>query len=164
MSLDAEWGPVPFEEAEAFFNGKIPMSADDFLDLSNEARVRAFTVSGMAGLDALAQIRDSLAKALQEGQSFAEWKRGVADLLAAWAIDGFHARMIFDTNLNTAYEAGHYQRMMDPDVLEEKPYWRYVPSTAAEPRVEHMAWYDLVLPADDPFWDTHYPPNGWGCQ
>jgi hypothetical protein len=27
-----------------------------------------------------------------------------------------------------------------------------------------MQWYNLILPADDPFWSTHYPPNGWGCK
>ena len=21
-----------------------------------------------------------------------------------------------------------------------------------------------MLAADDPFWQTHYPPNGWGCK
>jgi len=32
------------------------------------------------------------------------------------------------------------------------------------PRPEHIAWHNTVLPADDPWWDTHYPPNGWGCK
>jgi len=32
------------------------------------------------------------------------------------------------------------------------------------PRPEHVAWHNTVLPADDPWWDTHYPPNGWGCK
>jgi len=27
-----------------------------------------------------------------------------------------------------------------------------------------MQWYNVVLPADDPFWQTHTPPNGWGCK
>ncbi len=27
-----------------------------------------------------------------------------------------------------------------------------------------MSWNGLTLPADDPWWNTHYPPNGWGCQ
>lgn len=22
----------------------------------------------------------------------------------------------------------------------------------------------MILPADDPFWRTHFPPNGWGCK
>jgi hypothetical protein len=32
------------------------------------------------------------------------------------------------------------------------------------PRVQHVAWDGLVLKADDPWWNTHYPPNGWRCH
>jgi hypothetical protein len=31
-------------------------------------------------------------------------------------------------------------------------------------RKEHLAWDGLVLPKDDPWWNSHYPPNGWGCK
>ena len=28
----------------------------------------------------------------------------------------------------------------------------------------HQSWNGKILPADDPWWKTHFPPNGWGCQ
>lgn len=31
-------------------------------------------------------------------------------------------------------------------------------------RPQHKAWDNIVLPVDHPFWDTHYPPNGWNCR
>jgi hypothetical protein len=31
-------------------------------------------------------------------------------------------------------------------------------------REEHVSWDGLILPKDDPWWDSHFPPNGWGCK
>ncbi len=38
--------------------------------------------------------------------------------------------------------------------------------TASDGRVreEHRALHGITLPPSDPFWDTHYPPNGWNCR
>jgi hypothetical protein len=44
------------------------------------------------------------------------------------------------------------------------PFWRYRIGNSKKHRPEHEAWNGLVLSADDPWWDTHYPPNGWGCN
>ena len=50
-------------------------------------------------------------------------------------------------------------------IAERRPYWRYRHSDASEhPRPEHVAWDGLVLRHDDPWWDTHATPNGWGCK
>lgn len=50
-------------------------------------------------------------------------------------------------------------------VKADRPWWRYRHSEAVtEPREAHLAWDGLVLHADDSWWTTHYPPNGWGCQ
>ncbi|MCC7202041.1 MAG: minor capsid protein [Nitrospirae bacterium] len=72
--------------------------------------------------------------------------------------------MIFDTNMSTAYMAGRHKQMTDPDVLKARPYWMYDAVNDSRTRPEHRAWDNLVLPADDPWWNTHYPPNGWGCR
>jgi hypothetical protein len=31
-------------------------------------------------------------------------------------------------------------------------------------REEHVSWDGLILPKNDPWWDSHFPPNGWGCK
>jgi len=31
-------------------------------------------------------------------------------------------------------------------------------------RASHRAWHNVTLPVDDPWWQTHYPPNGWRCR
>lgn len=38
--------------------------------------------------------------------------------------------------------------------------------TAGDSRVRdtHAALRDTTLPADDEFWDSYYPPNGWRCR
>ena len=64
---------------------------------------------------------------------------------------------------HTSYAAGRYQQMQA--VKADRPWWRYRHSEAVtEPREAHLAWDGLVLHADDDWWTTHYPPNGWGCQ
>jgi len=51
------------------------------------------------------------------------------------------------------------------EIKHRRPYWRYVHNdTVLQPRPEHLAWHGTVLPADDPWWTTHFAPNGWGCR
>ena len=78
---------------------------------------------------------------------------------------GWRSRVIYDTNLRTAYQAGRYKQLTDPAALKARPYWRYKhDDLVVRPRQHHLAWNGLVLRHDDPFWSTHYPPNGWGCK
>jgi hypothetical protein len=44
------------------------------------------------------------------------------------------------------------------------PVWVYRHGGSRDPRPQHLAWDGLTLPADHPFWQTHSPPNGWGCS
>jgi hypothetical protein len=43
------------------------------------------------------------------------------------------------------------------------PNIRWIASTATTPREEHMQYWGMVLPKDDPFWATSQPGNLWGC-
>jgi hypothetical protein len=54
--------------------------------------------------------------------------------------------------------------MTDPDVLAARPFWRYVAVNDSRTRPAHRSWHNTLLPADHPWWETHYPPNGWNCR
>jgi hypothetical protein len=44
------------------------------------------------------------------------------------------------------------------------PNLRWLPSRSADPREEHAAFYNLVLPKADPFWKKNQPGNLWNCK
>jgi hypothetical protein len=70
-------------------------------------------------------------------------------------------RTIYDTNMRTARSAGQWDRIQR--TKRAMPYLLYTLGPSREHRAEHLKWANLCLP-DDPFWQTHIGPNGWGCK
>ena len=83
-----------------------------------------------------------------------------------WSYNGgrdWRTRVIYETNIAMSHAAGEWRQLKQSAAIMQ--YWVYVHSDAVEhPRHEHVAWDGLVLRHDDPWWLTHFPPNGWGCQ
>ncbi|MDX9747419.1 MAG: DUF935 family protein [Paludibacter sp.] len=44
------------------------------------------------------------------------------------------------------------------------PNLEFIESTAVNKRPEHLQWVGTILPIEHPWWDTHTPPVGWGCE
>lgn len=159
---------LPFREAIAFFRQKTNVPTQSYLDVWAEAHTRSFMVAG-AATDALVQdFREEIMKALEQGTTLQDFRRSFDQLVTkhGWqhtGTPGWRARIIFETNLSTAYSAGRYAQATEPDTLAVYPYWRYVHSGARHPRLQHLSWNGKVLLASDPWWSQHYPPNGWRC-
>lgn len=169
MSGAAAYMNLSFEAAIAFFRAKLNMPAATWDAIWGEMHTQAFTVAGAMTDDIIESFRIAVDRAISTGSTFADFKKDFDSIVerTGWGFNGsatWRAQVIYDTNLSVAYQRGHWQRMTSPNIRKSRPYLRYVRSSSGDPRPEHLAWENIVLPWDDPWWDTHYPPNGWGCK
>ncbi|RJF94813.1 hypothetical protein D3874_03075 [Oleomonas cavernae] len=167
---------LPFQEAIDFFQRKVDLPTRKWDDLRHQAHARAFSVAGVVQADMLADFRAAVDKAVTKGVSLQEFQKDFDNIVArtGWQFyargktdaerRAWRARLIYKTNLRTSYMAGRYAQMTDPDVLKYRPYWQYRHNDSRYPRPHHVAWNGQCLAADDPWWKTHFPPNGWGCN
>lgn len=170
------------ERAIAFFKAKGLQPTFSYADMLGEAHDHAFTVAKMMDVDLLGQLRASLDSAMANGTPFREWADSITPILQAsgwWGrkevVDpmtgkvvvaqlGSPSRLetIFRTNMQSAYAAGHWQEIeAQKDIA---PYLMYDAVDDFRTRPLHASWDRTVLKVDHPWWQSHYPPNGWNCR
>lgn len=157
-------GSLPFREQIEFFRRKVNMPTAAWTDLYTHEHDYAFVVAG-ANRDAIvSDFRAAVEKAIANGGTLEEFRKDFDRIVAknGWDYNGgrnWRSKVIYDTNLSTSYAAGRWQQ------LQDAPFWKYEHADWVEhPRQQHLAWDGLVLSREDPWWQVHYPPNGWGCQ
>ena len=159
---------LPFDEQIEFLRGKLNVPTRAWTDLWQAQHDVAFVVAGAARDELLSDLRGAVDAAVAGGETLASFRKRFDGIVAmhGWDYNGgrdWRTRVIYGTNLRTSYAAGRWQQLQA--VKASRPYWRYRHSPiSATPREQHVAWDGLVLRADNPWWRTNYPPNGWGCN
>jgi hypothetical protein len=165
---DVSYGSLPFAEQIAFFRRKLNLPTNAWTDIWLAEHDYAFVVAGANRDDLVADFRAAIDKAISQGTTLAQFRKDFDAIVAkyGWSYNGgrnWRSRVIYETNLRTSYAAGRYAQLQA--IKDWRPYWQYIHSDAVRfPRPLHLAWNGLILAADDPWWQTHFPPNGWGCQ
>lgn len=174
--------PLAPREALRFFRKKGYRIGFAWQDVWQHEHQRAFTVAKAMSEDLLRDIREAVDDAIANGTTLAQFRERLTPILQqkGWwgrqaAVDPLtgeqrivqlgsprRLRTIFDVNLRTSYAAGRWEQVQR--TKRARPYLRYVAVMDDRTREEHRAWHGTVLPVDDPWWDTHYPPNGWNCR
>lgn len=166
MSWRVTADPQRFFEAINWFRSRVPVTPDEFRRLSDEARRRAVTVANVAQLDLIHHVLMAVDRAIEQGTDYRDFAKEVGERLArAWGVEQPHrVELIFQQNVQTAYAAGRYRQMTDLGVLAARPFWMYdaVIDTRTSALCDQLN--GTVLPADDPWWDTRYPPNHFNCR
>lgn len=154
--------PVQPEAAIAFWASRSAMTAAEMKGLAEDARKRAFYVTGLAERDAVQTVKDAIGEALKNGETLADFKERIKDVIQSQGWHDHRVETIFRNNLQTAYSAGRYQKMQA--VKTFRPFWQYYTAGDERVRPPHAVLSELVFPADHPFWDSNYPPNGHKCR
>ncbi len=171
--------PVIPHEAVAYLADKKLKTAWNWSRIYAAEHNTAFTVAKIMEQDILDGIHRQIVRAVEDGQTFHSFKRDLINRLgqSGWGsyeeidkktgeiitrLSANRLRKIYETNVTQSYHAGAWQNIQE--TKKAYPYLRYRLGPSIEHRVQHKAWEGLVLPVDDPFWQTHMPMNGWGCK
>lgn len=159
--------PVHFTEAIDFLRAKTRLPTRAWTDLWQDQHSRAFVVAGAMKDALVADFHEAVTKAIAEGTTIEDFRKDFDRIVSdhGWSYKGsreWRSRVIFETNLRTAYSAGRWAQAVR--LKKSHPYLRYVHGHPLHPRKWHLAWHNTVLPVDHEWWKTHFTPNGWGCQ
>ncbi|MCQ2063719.1 MAG: phage head morphogenesis protein [Fibrobacter sp.] len=164
-----------YKEAVDYFKQKINLPTKRWNDLEGAMHTRAFTVAGAMREDILCDFRNAVEKAIANGETLQDFRDRFYDIASKWResdpsfdekmqkpkYGAWRSKVIYQTNiLTSAAAAQERQARSMPDVFTHAKYVCMMMPTSRE---QHKAWNGTVLPLNDPWWETHSPPNGFGC-
>lgn len=160
---------LPFVEQESFFKNKLNIPTQKWTDLWKDQHAKGFMIAGAYKADLLADFRAAVDKAISQGITLEDFRKDFDSIISrhGWSYKGgrnWRSEVIYSTNIRTSYAAGRWQQLQDPEVRKFYGYLTYRHGDSRIPRPHHLAWDGITLPADNPWWKTHYVPNGWGCK
>ena len=149
-----------YPEAFEYLRARGIEPSADFYDRVEAARKQAWTMSKLSDLEHIGRIKASLEKAIAEGMSFENWrKENLADLQG---LPKSYQETVFRTTVLSSYNAGRWAHFRDH--AERRPILRYTAINDSRTRPAHRALHGLMMPVDDPRWQTLAAPNGFNCR
>lgn len=150
-------------------------------DVYAQEHARGVAVAGVMKWDVLQAFADEIALTIADGgdlRAFSQRLQAMLEKKGMWGdvqitdpdtgelrttkFDKKRLELIFDVNTRQAYSTGRWKRIEANKARQ--PFVMYRTMDDGRVRLLHSQWHGLVLPVESPFWDPHYPPNGWRCR
>lgn len=162
---------LPFEEAIDWFREKdANYLTERYDDLTREEYQNGFAVAGIQNAQQLANMRQAVDSYIAEGKSIQDFRKDFDANVKkyGWSYNGsrgWRSQLIANQNAFSAYGAGRWEQINDPELMRIRPYREIRAGGSLEPNQEHAYLTGLVLPATDPFWEQLGPPPwDYGCK
>lgn len=156
-----------FEQQVRYFEKKLNLPTNSYLDVLGEEHDYFFMVAGANRNEVLLAFREAVDEAINNGETLESFRKRFDEIVArtGWDYNGgrnWRTRIIYDTNVYAAYNRGRLQQHLD--LADVMPYWEYHHHDNAHPRQEHIDLDGTILSASDPFWRYYYPIKAYGCH
>lgn len=168
---DPEAIAVKFAEAIEFLRRRLDLTSDEWRAIWAEAGGISAEVADQLGAAIQRNLTKAVLESLERGESLAQFRERYAQVLDdfGWGYDGkrgWHSQLVYRLHVGNAYAAGRYEQAerMQAARPDRPLYFRYVTMGDHRVRPNHIEWHGVILPVGHPFWQTHYPPNGFNCR
>jgi SPP1 gp7 family putative phage head morphogenesis protein len=157
--------PLSFDEAAQFLAHRIPLTKSEFGKLDSKMRLRAFSVARLSQLDAIERVKQLIEDAISKGQTQKQVlenlsKDEILSKLGFSLVNPWYFENVFRTNVQSAYNAGRALQ-----IKKTKPeYLQFVGIDDARQTQICRARSGIIKPADDPFWESNWPPLHFSCR
>ena len=155
-----------FDEAVEWFSERFPLTQELAATLGTFSGSRAWTIAGVAQLDVVLFVFESLQKAIEKGTEFSVWQSEVSEQLTkAWGKRNSHrVQVIFRNATQQSLNAGRWRQMQHPDVKELRSYIMFDGIGDSRQSDICKAADGTIVHIDDPWLDTHSPQLHHACR
>lgn len=155
------------EKTVGWLRDRIEVPDEELIKLRDIFHVESIRILEDSGELVEKRLERAMLDITSQGMTSREGTKAMIEALHASGIDPikpYRAESLFRTQTMTAYAAGKWQENQDPAI--QAILWGYKYVTVGDDRVrpEHVGLEGTMLPQNDPFWQTNYPPNGWACR
>lgn len=159
---------MPWPEAIAAFKARGLISDRELEKLIDGYRERSVEARQLMLEHLRNRVRDELTRTLEEGGTFREFANAVRTEQQTFGIGGadlHYLETVYRTNIQTAYGAGRFRAINDPDVAAARPYWecRSVQDSRVVPNPCQVL-NGKVFRVGNAATDILYAPNHFNCR
>lgn len=157
---------LSYEEAVQYLKKRDVLTKIDYDYLNNKLKFRAFTASRINDGQLLSKINSALIKNVQDGKGLGDFLRmtkdDLLDKVGMGPNQGWYWETVYRTNVQTAYNAGRAMGFEEDNPLALELI--AIDDARTTDFCRQFAGRHFILPYDDPFWETHWPPFHFNCR
>lgn len=158
---------LPWDDALQAFQERVPTRKNELQRLLKAYAQRSDEARKLALESIQRYVKASLATHIRDGGTYTDFAQDIEDgreSLGMTVDDPSYLKMVFRTNVQSAYGAGRFRAITDPEVIEERPYVQYRTVGDARVRDTHALLDRCIFHAESPEWRRVAPPNSYNCR